>query len=326
LETAKINIEKIIRDIQKTIDGYISKPNPKTLYDPARYLFTGGGKRLRAVMTLLAYALHKPDYRKALPAAAAVEILHNFSLVHDDIMDNDDLRRGRPTLHKRWDVNVAILSGDLLAAIAYKSLSACDTPKLQEIVEIFSEGFIELCEGQALDKEFESQKKISLKAYLDMIRKKTAALFRVSMHLGVALSGARAAFVRMASDYGRHFGTAFQIQDDLLDVTGDEKTFGKDIGSDLIEKKKTYVTILADQHPDGRRLLEKFHPDNPKNVHLEALKTFNEFLTASRIRHQIESVVDRHLRDAMQCLAAFPDSPARRQLVELTIRMWKRQY
>ena len=325
LKTKSLSVPQMIRATDRAIDATIRKKNPSTLYDPPRYLFKGGGKRLRAVMTLLSYGMIRPDIMKALPAAAAVEILHNFSLVHDDIMDHDDLRRGRPTIHKQWNENIAILSGDLLAAKAYQSLSGLPEPVLKKALSIFNDGFIALCEGQALDKEFESRDNVSLKDYRTMIGLKTAALFTTAMRLGAVTASARPKQEQAAADFGRHFGLAFQIQDDLLDITGDEQTLGKDIGSDLIEQKKTYISILVNRHAEGHAWLNRFFKGQDEQAHHDQLKLFRTFLLSSGIQQTVEKTISSHIHRAIAILKSFPDSASRHELTELTTRLWKRR-
>ncbi len=315
----------MILETDRAIEALIRKKRPSTLYDPPRYLFKGGGKRLRAVMTLLSYGMIRTDIRRALPAAAAVEILHNFSLVHDDIMDHDDLRRGRPTVHKKWNENIAILSGDLMAAKAYQSLSELPAETLRKALPVFNDGFVSLCEGQALDKEFESRETVTVREYLNMIGLKTAALFVTAMKLGAVTATARPGYIRIAEEFGRHFGLAFQIQDDLLDITGDEQTLGKDIGSDLIEKKKTYITILTDRHSDGRKWLDRFQPGQDEHRHREQLTAFQEFLNSSGIRKTVEQTIRKHITRAIEVLGSFPDTGSRMELYEMTLRLWKRK-
>lgn len=314
----------MIRGTDLAIRKLIGKKNPVTLYEPARYLFEGGGKRLRSVMTLLAYGLIRPDYEKALPAAAAVEILHNFSLVHDDIMDHDDLRRGRPTVHKKWNESIAILSGDLLAAKAYQSLGRLPEKSIRKSLEIFNSGFISLCEGQALDKEFETCERVDIKDYLKMIGLKTAALFVTAMRLGIVAASGKPAQEKNAADFGHAFGLAFQIQDDLLDITGNEKTLGKDIGSDLVEQKKTYVSILVSRHPEGPAWLKRFRPGRSEQEHRLDLEAFKTFLTASGIHSAAEKAIASYINKAIAALEKFPYSAAQEELIMMTLRLWKR--
>lgn len=277
------------------------------------------------MIVLLACAVVGSDFRKALDPAVAVEILHNFSLIHDDIMDHDDLRRGRPTIHKKWDENVAILSGDLLAAVAFKALSHGPAARLPQMTRVFSEGFIQLCEGQALDKEFEARPSVSEREYLHMIALKTAALFRVSAQLGAIAGGAPSKLEKALTDFGHNLGMAFQIQDDWLDISAREEILGKTIGSDLIEHKKTYPSILASRDPSGAVWLDRFRPENDRNVHRELLTGFTTWLEQSGIQRKTERLIARYMRSALRRLESFPDRPARRLLADMSAKLWIRQ-
>lgn len=277
-------------------------------------------------MLVLCSALNGRNYHHALHAAAAVEILHNFSLIHDDIMDNDDMRRGRKTIHKKWNQNIAILSGDFLAAAAYKALSQCPKEVLPHVSNIFADGFIELCEGQALDKEFETQPSVTEKDYMNMIRQKTAVLFSAATRIGGVVGGVSYGQEKALRDFGLHFGLAFQIQDDLLDIISDETTFGKNIGSDLIEKKKTYLSILASKSKTGRRLLNTFSPVHSESRHRELLAEFINFLDTSGIQKQTLKQIDHHFKSALKNLNGFKNTHAKNRLIEITHQAWHRSY
>jgi len=245
--------------VDEYLSTFIKRTIPKTLYEPAKYILAAGGKRIRPVLVLCACEAVGGKKEDALDAASGLEILHNFTLVHDDIMDHAASRRGRMTVHTKWDSNVAILAGDVLLGLAYRALLQSNTTSIQEVSRIFTEGVIEVCEGQAYDKEFELRKRVSLDEYLLMIRKKTGTMVAVAMEVGAILgngsSGERAAL----QSYGELVGEAFQVQDDLLDVIADEKQFGKTIGGDIVEGKKTFLLITALQRAKGeeKRLLQK---------------------------------------------------------------------
>lgn len=324
MKQKNLPIKSFIQKSDRLIARLIQKKTPATLYDPPRYLFEGGGKRLRTGMTLLSYGLVKKNIEQALPAAAAVEILHNFSLVHDDIMDHDELRRGRQTVHTKWNESIAILSGDLLAAKAYQALSLLPDKVLKKALTIFNDGFISLCEGQAMDKEFESRTHVSRKEYLTMIRLKTAALFETAMRLGIVVACGKPAQEKAVIQFARAFGLAFQIQDDWLDITGDEKTFGKDIGSDLIEHKKTFISILVSEHPEGPAWLNQFRPENDEEQHRQKLEEFKIFLKSGGIEERVKKTIFGYIRQAVAALSIFPSSPAHEQLATTAIKLWQR--
>ncbi len=219
---------------------------PAELYEPVNYILSLGGKRLRPVLTLLGCQIFDKDIEKALPVAYAVEIFHNFSLVHDDIMDQAPLRRGKPTVHTKYTVNTGILSGDVMLIYAYEFLTKIQvTALIPELVKVFNRVSIEVCEGQQLDMNFEQCSNVSLQEYLKMIELKTAALIGGALHLGAMVGGASAEDALHLAAFGRNMGIAFQLQDDLLDTFGDPQKFGKKVGGDIAQNKKTYLIIKA---------------------------------------------------------------------------------
>jgi geranylgeranyl diphosphate synthase type II len=225
--------------------------NPISLYEPGSYILNSGGKRLRPLLVLLSAKAVGGKFNDAYNAAAAVEMLHNFTLVHDDIMDNADKRRGRLTLHKKYDHNTAILAGDSLLSIAYEFLLKDCNGNAKEVVRSFTHGLIEVCEGQSLDTDFELRKNVSLSEYIVMIKKKTAAMAEMCCKIGALLGGGTKDQVNALGKYGLNLGIAFQIQDDLLDISADEKEFGKTIGGDLVEGKKTFLFLEALEKSKG---------------------------------------------------------------------------
>lgn len=240
------------RLVDKALSGLVKEQSPRSLYEPLRYVLDAGGKRIRPVVLLLSCEAAGGDAKKALRAGVAIEILHNFTLVHDDIMDNAGSRRGRKTVHTRWDTNVAILVGDELLAMAYRALLQTKSPQIQEIAKIFTEGVVEVCEGQAYDKEFETRSAVSVSEYLLMIEKKTAKMVAVSAEIGGLVGNGDRPAIRALRRYGEHVGRAFQIQDDLLDIVADEKELGKAVGGDLVEGKKTFLLLEALRKAGGR--------------------------------------------------------------------------
>lgn len=241
---------------------------PYSLYDPLNYIMSGGGKRIRPILVLLACEAFGGKPESAINAAIAVEILHNFTLVHDDIMDNANTRRGKETVHKKWDVNAAILVGDELIGLSYRSLLRSKTSNIAGVVQAFTDGVIEVCEGQALDKEFEQSTDVTLDDYITMIRKKTAELLKTSAIIGAVIGSADDAGIKSITKYSENVGLAFQIQDDLLDVIADEGEFGKKIGGDILEKKKTYLYLRALEILNGKEkddFLYLYNSDN--NTH-----------------------------------------------------------
>lgn len=238
-------MDRLQKLINEELKQLFAGTAPVTLYEPIRYVLEGGGKRIRPVLVILSCQAVGGAAAAATNAAVAVELLHNFTLVHDDIMDNDDTRRGRPTVHKKWDVPVALLAGDGLLALAYQALLRTPSLRISEAAAIFTDGLIEICEGQALDREFETRRDVSLDEYLIMIRKKTAALLELSARIGAVIGNGAPAQVEALGRFAANLGLAFQIQDDVLDITSAQEVMGKTNGSDVMRKKQTYLSIHA---------------------------------------------------------------------------------
>ncbi len=238
--------------IDQKLKRSLKNRNPYSLYEPASYILESSGKRLRPLLVLLSANAVGGNYKKFYNAALSVEMLHNFTLVHDDIMDNADLRRGNLTLHKKYNLNTAILTGDILAAVAYEFLLKDCKVNAKQALDSFTKGLVEVCEGQSLDTEFETRKNVSLPEYIKMIEKKTAALARMCCELGGYLANGSKEDIKALSNYGKYLGIAFQIQDDLLDITADKFEFGKKIGGDLMEGKKTFLFIEALEKAKGK--------------------------------------------------------------------------
>jgi geranylgeranyl diphosphate synthase type II len=231
------------KKIEKELREFARFAGPASLRDPISYFFTLPGKRLRPLITLITAEHFCQDCDAAVPAAVAIEVLHDFTLVHDDIMDDDHFRRGCPTVHTKWDVGTAILSGDAMVALAYRKLLQAKSPHLITMIEAFTDGMYVVCEGQGRDKEFEMRGDVSLDDYLPMISQKTARLFALAFELGYLSCSSTTDLVGALKEMGEHIGVAYQVRDDLLDFVADEETLGKDIGSDWRRKKKTYITI-----------------------------------------------------------------------------------
>ncbi len=218
---------------------------PKNLYNPVDYILGLGGKRLRPVLTLMASDIFGEDYNKALNAALSIEVFHNFSLVHDDIMDDAPLRRGKETVHEKWDVNTGILSGDAMLIMAYQLFENYEPSVFQSLAKLFSKTALEVCEGQQYDIDFETRDDVTIPEYLKMIEYKTAVLVGAAMKMGAIVAEASENCQNYIYDFGRNLGIAFQLQDDYLDAFGDPETFGKQVGGDIIENKKTFLYLKA---------------------------------------------------------------------------------
>jgi geranylgeranyl diphosphate synthase, type II len=250
----------MLEHYQQLIESEIKKQKfgsqPKSLYEPIRYLMGLGGKRLRPLLVMLSYSLYKKDVEKIAPYAATVEAFHNFTLMHDDIMDKAPLRRGKATVHEKWNVNTAILSGDVMLVRVYDLFLSLEEKKLKEVLKIFNQCAAEVCEGQQWDMEFETKAKVTEAQYIEMIRLKTAVLLGFSLELGALLADASTEDRAALREFGTNIGIGFQLKDDLLDVYADQKKFGKQVGGDIIANKKTFLLIKALEKAKGKNKLE----------------------------------------------------------------------
>ncbi len=240
--------------VEKKLLNSLKDRKPESLYAPGLYIIEGGGKRLRPLLVLFSAKAAGGKFSDAYNASVAVELLHNFTLVHDDIMDNADKRRGRLTLHVKNNLSTAILVGDSLLSIAYEYLLKDCTGGTELIMSSFTKSLIDVCEGQSLDKDFETRESVSIDDYIFMIEKKTAALLKMCCTIGGILGGGNKNVVNALANFGKNLGIAFQIQDDLLDITGEENEFGKFVGGDLVEGKKTFLFIKALEKAGGKEL------------------------------------------------------------------------
>lgn len=270
-----------ISQYQDFFVSYLKNQNihkePKNLYEPIEYILGLGGKRMRPVLTLMAAEVFDADHELALPAAMAVEVFHNFSLVHDDIMDDAPLRRGEVTVHEKWNINTGILSGDAMLILAYQYFEQYDPNVFVALAKLFSKTALEVCEGQQWDVDFETRKDVTIPEYLKMIEYKTAVLVAAAMKMGAIVAKTSEKEADLIYDFGLNLGLAFQLQDDYLDAFGDPETFGKQVGGDIIENKKTYLYLKALEFADvsdKQRLLDLFESQIEDNsVKIEQAKT-----------------------------------------------------
>lgn len=239
------NIEFYQTAFLRFLNDFKVEKQPQTLYEPVSYMLNLGGKRLRPTLTLMTSEIFDADYNDALNAALSVEVFHNFSLIHDDIMDDAPLRRGKETVHEKWDVNTGILSGDAMLIMAYQLFENYEPAKFQALAKLFSKTALEVCEGQQYDMDFETRDDVTIDEYLKMIEYKTAVLVGAAMKMGAIVANASEENQNQIYDFGKNLGIAFQLQDDYLDAFGDPKTFGKQAGGDIIENKKTYLYLKA---------------------------------------------------------------------------------
>ncbi len=275
-----------IYQYQEFISGYLESQyetkEPRNLYEPIHYILKLGGKRMRPVLTLMSAEVFDADYKLALPAALAVEVFHNFSLVHDDIMDDAPLRRGDETVHEKWNINTAILSGDAMLILAYQYFEKYDTEVFRDLAKLFSKTALEVCEGQQWDVDFETREDVSISEYLKMIEYKTAVLVAAAMKMGAIVAETSKENADLIYDFGLNLGLAFQLQDDYLDAFGNPETFGKQVGGDIIENKKTYLYLKAIEfasQSQKEQLLHLFsiHP----NDNIEKIASVKEIFNAT---------------------------------------------
>ncbi len=299
LESLRADIEAWVKEIQ-------FKKEPRNLYAPIIYSLSLGGKRLRPLMCVATCSLFRDDTYNARNAAMAIEMFHNFTLLHDDVMDNSMLRRGQPTVHAKWDANTAILSGDQMLIEAYKLISDVDSPAATLILDVFNKTATEVCEGQQYDMDFEKQDNVTVDQYMEMIRLKTAVLLAASIKIGALIGGANINDTNALYDFGINIGLAFQLQDDFLDVYGDEKTFGKPIGGDIIEGKKTFLLITALQDASSsqkKELLQWLSNENADRS--EKIAAVTNLYDKIGVKEKTENKIDELLNKAMRMLSAM---------------------
>ena len=311
-----------------TIENRLSKAlknrKPYSLYKPAAYILESGGKRLRPLLVLFSAKAAGGKFSKTYNAAVAVELLHNFSLVHDDIMDNADKRRGRPTIHKKYDLCTAILVGDSLLSVAYEFLLKDAGIKAAEILKSFTHGLIEVCEGQSMDKDFELKKIVTIEDYILMIDKKTAAMAEMCCNIGALIAGASGKEVKALSAYGKNIGIAFQIQDDLLDISANESEFGKFVGGDLIEGKKTFLFLKALEKARGKDKKDLLSVIERKGVKHEEIPKFRELYYKLGVIDDAKSEILRYSGKALAQLKFIKEPEDREFFVWLTDSLIKR--
>jgi geranylgeranyl diphosphate synthase type II len=274
-----------IKQYQEYIGTYLSEQQivrePKNLYEPISYILGLGGKRIRPTLTLMTAEIFGANYKDALPAALAVEVFHNFSLIHDDIMDAAPLRRGNETVHEKWDLNTGILSGDAMLILAYQYFEQYEPKVFRDLAKLFSKTAMQVCEGQQWDVDFENRDKVTIAEYLKMIEHKTAVLVAAAMKMGAIIAETSTENCELIYDFGINLGLAFQLQDDYLDAFGDPATFGKQVGGDIIENKKTYLYLKAQEFSTTEQREElmhlfSIHPDDTSDKVASVKKVFEK--------------------------------------------------
>ena len=319
--------KEILKKVNEFIDQLPYERKPQSLYDPIKYVLSIGGKRVRPVLMLLAYNMYKEDPERILMPACALETYHNYTLLHDDLMDNADVRRGVPTVHRKWDANTAILSGDSMLVLAYHRMLQCDADKQPEVMSLFTETALEIGEGQQYDMEFENRDDVTEEEYIEMIRLKTSVLLACAMKIGGILAGASAEDADNLYKFGEQVGLAFQLQDDLLDVYGDPKVFGKAVGGDITCNKKTYMLINAFQRANSEQRAELERWVSAKDFdRQEKVAAVTEIYNQIGIRQICEEKINYYFEESKKYLAKINVADERKQtLLQYTAEMMKRE-
>jgi geranylgeranyl diphosphate synthase type II len=301
---------KKLNELQELIGNAVTKlafpVHPTDLYEPISYILSIGGKRMRPALLLMACDLFGGDIDKALAPALAIEVFHNFTLMHDDIMDNAPLRRGRTTVHEKWNQNVGILSGDVMLIEGYKLMMQVENHLLRQILDIFNNTAVGVCEGQQIDMDFEQRNDVAIDEYINMIRLKTAVVLGGALKIGALIGGAGLKDAELLSNFGEHLGIAFQLQDDILDVYGDPEKFGKQVGGDIISNKKTYLLIKAlelaekENAIELNKLLTEKQLDNDSKV-----KAVTAIYNTLQVRQYAENQMQAYADKAFEALDAI---------------------
>ena len=318
-------------DILTLVNNYLDNipytRQPETLYEPIRYVLSLGGKRIRPVLMLMSYNLYKDDADTILPTACGLETYHNYTLLHDDLMDNADMRRGHATVHKKWDANTAILSGDSMLVLSYQRIAQCAPQYLSQILDLFTTTALEIGEGQQYDMEFETRDDVCEAEYIEMIRLKTSVLLACAMKMGAIQAGASPADQDALYRYGESLGLAFQLQDDYLDVYGDPSVFGKNIGGDITSNKKTFMLINALLRAEGQDKAELeawiARKDFDRQEKVDAVTHLYTKLGIDRLARER---IEYYTREALSCLDAVNTPDERKaELREYTMMMMRRE-
>jgi geranylgeranyl pyrophosphate synthase len=312
-----------LQQIHEKLQESIKESFPASLRDPILYFLESSGKKIRPLLTLLSCEAVGGHLDQAMPAALGIELFHDFTLIHDDIMDRDELRRGRYTIHTKWGEDAAILVGDALVGLAYERFLQSDARHLARVMNLFTDTLIKVCEGQALDKEFEKREDVSLDDYLEMITKKTAWLIRLSTQLGAILGNGSKEQIDAMTLFGHQLGIGFQIQDDWLDYVGEESSLGKKVGSDLKLDKKTFVSLKY------REIMMR----NPELIHqypgrlsgFNSLPELKKALIELEIAQEIEQLIDTYFQDALQSLHKVQPLSDQNQIYQLVLFLKSRQ-
>lgn len=312
--------------ILQSVNNLQFPEQPKGLYDPVRYMLSLGGKRMRPILTLMACDVFNGDVNAAIPPALGLEVFHNFTLLHDDIMDNAPLRRSKPTVHEKWNSNIAILAGDAMFVEACQLVMNAPAKSVKEVMQVFTKTALEVCEGQQYDMDFESMNQVTINQYIDMIRLKTAVLLGASLKIGALVAEASLSDANHLYDFGVNLGIAFQLQDDILDVYGDADHFGKQVGGDILANKKTFLLITALENANGSLmtdLLNWISSNDKSDNKVNAVKAIYDELN---VRQLAEDKMQLLYQEALSHLEAIPvPSTSKQPLKDLADSLMNRK-
>lgn len=291
---------------------------PANLYEPIEYILGLGGKRIRPVLTLMAAEVFDVSYQKALPAAMAIEVFHNFSLVHDDIMDDAPLRRGKATVHEKWDLNTGILSGDAMLILAYQYFESYEPAIFKALAKLFSKTALEVCEGQQYDVDFENRDDVTIPEYLKMIEFKTAVLVAAALKMGAIIAETSIENANLIYDFGLNLGIAFQLQDDYLDCFGNPETFGKQVGGDIIENKKTYLYLKAMEfaNPEEREELLHLYSIQPQD-NAEKVASVKEIFVQTKAAEATQKAIENYTFKSFETLNQMQISEEKKMVLKV---------
>lgn len=311
------SVKQFQEQIASALETLNFPDKPADLYDPIRYTLALGGKRLRPALALMGCALVSNDTQAAIRPALGVEVFHNFTLLHDDIMDNAPLRRNKPTVFSKWNTNVAILSGDVMLAEAFRLVSDAPAPALKRVIDVFLKAAVEVCEGQQWDMDFESRHDVSIPEYIQMITFKTAVLLGASLQMGALCGGASDSDAHLLYDFGCQLGIAFQLHDDVLDVYGDPEKFGKQVGGDIISNKKTWLKLRALEKANDQQLRDLLHYYSGESFDpLEKVSAVRQIFDQTGVKEEAELLMMSYLDKALQALQSVQGEQVFKDLLE----------
>lgn len=311
-----LTLETAHEIIEQALEELTLPEEPKNLYEPVRYILRNGGKRIRPALVLLGCDLFGGDYRKAVYPALGIEIFHNFTLLHDDLMDHSPVRRNRPTVHVKWDENTAILSGDVMSILSNQYICRTDSDKVSALSTLFTTTALEVCEGQMLDMEYARLNEVTIPQYINMIRLKTSVLIAASLAMGALVAGAGEEDTRSIYRFGMHLGISFQLQDDMLDTFGDEKIFGKKIGNDILTNKRTFLFLKALEKAsyEERKVLQEYYSGGPWDPE-EKIRNVKILFNKLGIKEETEKMIGEHYSTALDQLESLGTLPENRKVL-----------